>query len=279
MTKKPAEKSQDIKAEPAQGTTAVETWQPHWNVARRLLEMRRKLRGTKLWKTFELQRSFEAFSIHSLADEIEAVACDCGLISSFKVTKWDKLGNKTIVEGVVCFENVDDGEVREYAGVGEAIDNGDKGLHKADSDARKIALINSLNLGIGSDKETEDKKAEGDAMSGSMGGKPQQRYTPPEPTAKPNGNGHANGHAVNSESETYTLEQRGLKARAVLGKDLTQTVWTILVNSPTASAIDDFVNSNLAEFNRFFTNDPKRGEAMNQIITTRREDLVKAGRA
>ncbi len=273
MTKK-TEKS----AQPATPENLVreETWQTHWNVARRLLEMRRKLRGTKLWKTFELQRTFEAFSIHALADEIEAVACDCGLISSFKITKWDKLGNKTIVEGVVCFEDVDSGEVREYAGVGEAVDNGDKGMHKADSDARKIALINSLNLGIGSDKEAENGKAEGDAMGGAMGGTPQQRYTPPEPTAKSNG---SNGPTISNETETYTLQQRGVKGRAVFGNRLGQEVWSIVSLSKTAAEVEELIALNKEEFDRFFGNDPKRAHSMNQIISTRLADLVQAGRA
>ena len=76
--------TEEVKAAAA---PAEETWKSHWSVSRRLLELRRNLRGTKLWKTFEMQRAFEAFSIHALADEIEALACDCGLISSFRITK------------------------------------------------------------------------------------------------------------------------------------------------------------------------------------------------
>lgn len=279
---KPAESHADKakanfdRAEQAEMATPRETWNEHWTVARRLLELRRKLRGTKLWKTFELQRSFEAFSIHLLADEIEAVATECGLISSFRTTKWDKLGNKTVVEGMATFEDVDHGEIREYIGIGEAIDNGDKGLHKANSDARKVALICALNLGIGNDKEVAADKFEGDpAHNGSMGGSPQQstQSTQSQP-AQANGNGATH----TKDTETYTLEQRGLKARAVLGRDLPQTVWTIVMNSPTAGAIDELIKMNKAEFDRFFENDNARGEELNAIISTKRAGLVAAGR-
>lgn len=250
-----------------------ETWNAHWNVSRRLLEMRRKLRGSKLWATFEMQRTFEAFSIHALANEIEAVACDCGLISSFRVTKWDKLGNRTVVEGMVTFEDVDHGEVREYPGVGEAIDNGDKGLHKADSDARKVALINALNLGIGNDKEAEDTKA--DAVNGEkMGGAPLQsaRAKTADDFIQPN------GATPSNDSETYTLEQQGVKARAVLGKDLVRTVWVVIQNSPTVGGLDAFCEMNEKEFTRFWNDNKERGAELKALIDSKRKSLEMAGR-
>ena len=269
MTKKTAEKDQDIKQAPA--TTPAEPWNANWNVSRRLLEMRRKLRGTKLWKTFELQRSFEAFSIHALADEIEAVACDCGLISSFRVTKWEKVGNRTVLEGMVTFEDVDHGEIREYPGVGEAIDNGDKGLHKADSDARKVALINALNLGIGSDKEAENAKPASDAMAGSMGGMPQQSKQAADYIHQ-----GTNGHA--KPSETFTLEQRGMKAHAVLSTEFVPRVWSIVMNSSSVSALDEFIAMNRLEFDRFYAMDSIKGDELQAIMSTKRAGLTAAGR-
>lgn len=253
----------------------AETWNPHWGVSRRLLEMRRKLRGTKLHKTFEMQRSFEAFSIHSLADEIEAVACDCGLISSFRVTKWEKVGNRTVVEGMVTFEDVDHGDVREYPGVGEAIDNDDKGLHKADSDARKVALINSLNLGIGNDKEAESGKAEGDAMSGSMGGSPQQAPAPKVAAdfIRP----ATNGHAAPTPNKMYTLQQAGVKARSVLGSGMLSNCWAIIQNVGTVTALDEFVEANKEMLTEFSTDDPTIGGQLHKLTSARRESLAAKG--
>lgn len=261
-----------------------ESWNAHWNVSRRLLEMRRKLRGTKLWKTFELQRSFEAFSIHSLADEIEAVACDCGLISSFRVTEWKKHDNRTVLEGMVTFEDVDHGDVREYPGVGEAIDNGDKGLHKADSDARKIALINALNLGIGNDKEAEQGgKTEGDAMHGSMGGAPQQAASQQakapddfirKPAAPiPNGNGQAHG----APAKMYTLQQHGVKARAILGAGLLSTCWAIIQNTMSTQTLDDWEQSNLEMLVEFSKDDPATAGTLQKLVRGRRDTLREKG--
>ncbi len=271
-TEKPAEKDQDVKAAPA--TTPAEPWKQHWNIRRRLLEARQLLRGTQLWQKFSLQRDFDAFSIHPLARGVEEVLGQVGVISSFSITKWQKQGNTTVIEGVVQFTSVDDGDTLEYPTVGEGIDNGDKGIGKAVSYARKMGLISALNLGIGVDNEAEETKpVEAGAAAPSMGGSPQQSTQAAPAQANGNGATHA------KDTETYTLEQRGLKARAVLGRDLPQTVWTIVMNSPTASAIDDLIKMNKAEFDRFFENDNVRGEELNAIISTKRAGLMAAGRA
>ncbi len=273
-------KKTDKPAEKAAPARPAETWQLHWNVSRRLLEMRRQLRGTKLWATFEIQRSFEAFSIHVLANAIEEAATDCGLISSFRVTKWEKQGNRTVVEGMVTFENVDDGEIREYPGVGESIDNSDKGLHKADSDARKVALINALNLGIGTDKEASNEKPE--AAGPAMGGAPQQTKRPNPKQDASNAYIHpqpaSNGAGTHPAApKMYTLQQHGVKARAVLGSGMRQTCWSIILNSPTTDAVTGWLAMNEDMLRDFQADLPDEAVALNKVIQARLSSLREKG--
>lgn len=277
MSNKKAEPSKAAVAEPAK---PEEAWNQHWSLHRRLLEARKRLRGTKLWEQFETERAFEAFSIHTLARGVEEVLNACGVISHFAATRWQKQGNTTIAEGVVVFTNVDTGETLEVATVGEGVDGDDKGMGKANSYARKLGLVSALNLGIGINNEGSQQQA--DAKAGpSMSGSPQQTSQGPAGHPQGWGGNGAQRQGGNGEAppvKMYALQQQGVQARAVLGRDLVQSCWVIVSNSPTAGALDAWCEMNKSEFDQFYADDPANGAKLAQLIAAQRETLVSKGR-
>ena len=259
----------EVKEVPAKGASTSETWNAHWSIGRRLLEARRNLRGTQLWQQFQLDKNFDAFSIHVLARGVEEVLCDVGLISSFHVTRWQKEGNTSVVEGILRFEDVDSGQTRDYPAVGEAVDDSDKGFGKAISYARKMGMVSALNLGIGIDNEASKQAANTQRAAGpSMGGAPQQ-------TAEAT---QANGAAANAFlSKVYTLQQTGQKARGVLGKDLFNNCWPIFSNSPTVSSLDAWAELNKEMLDTFDGELPAESEKLSKLLQGRRATLTDKG--
>lgn len=127
----------------------------------RLFKIRADLANQDITKTFEIKREFEAFSIHKLAEAVEHLMIENGVAVECHITKWHKSGNHTILEGKLVFECEETGEVREVPCVGEAADNGDKGIGKANSYLRKVGFINAFNLAIGTDNEAHDVASSG----------------------------------------------------------------------------------------------------------------------
>ena len=285
MTKKAtAEKAIDKLQETKSATDVVvvaATWNTGWNIARRLLEARRRLRGTQLWQQFELQRSFDAFSIHTLARGVEQVLCDVGVISAFAITKWQKQGNTTVVEGVMRFESVDDGTFREYATVGEGVDPDDKGLGKAISYARKVGMVSAMNLGIGIDNEATTQTSDTAAKAGpAMGGAPQQTAQTAAVSGTTNGAmaGKGNGQDPNPHANhSYTLQQTGMQARAVLGRDMVTNCWAIIQNTPTVSTLDAWGDLNHEMLEQFCIELPAEGDRLPKLYNARRAPLTGKG--
>lgn len=272
--KKTAQQSMTEEIKEAAAPEPTETWNQHWGIRRRMLEARKLLRGTQLWQKFSLQRDFDAFSIHPLARGVEEILGQVGVISSFSVTKWSKggpTGNVTIVEGIVQFVDVDNGEVLEYPTVGEGIDNGDKGIGKAVSYARKMGLISGMNLGIGVDNEATDTAQQPNTPPGPpMSGEPQQKTAPP--AAKATG---ANGaHVAN---KTYTFQQEGLKARAVLGSEMMNNCWAVIQATQTVSALDIWGEMNKEMLENYIADDPAIGGKIRQLYMARRTGLEAKG--
>lgn len=256
-----------------------EKWNVHWNIHRRLLEARRLLRSSKLWATFEAQRSFEAFSIHALARGVEEVLNDLGVTSHFAPTKWQKAGNTTVMEGLVVFTNVDTGETVEIPTIGEGVDPDDKGMGKADSYARKIGLVNALNLGIGVDNEASQQQAHPGPQAGpTMSGSPQQGTQ--TKTAGDYIHPAANGHApanVNAAQKMYTLQQQGTKARSVLGSGMLPTCWAIIQNTMSTQTLDDWEALNLDMLKEFSVDDPTTAGQLHKLSQARRATLMGKG--
>jgi len=133
----------------------------------KLLEARKQLKSATLSKHFDLHRGFDAFSVHLLAAGIEPILNDLRVVTEFQVTKWEKSGNTTLVEGRMEFIDVDNGSVVSIKTIGEGVDGSDKGVGKAISNARKQAFIQAFNLAIGVDVEDDDQPARGgDLMQG-----------------------------------------------------------------------------------------------------------------
>jgi hypothetical protein len=265
----------------------AESWKPGWSIERRMLEARRRLKGTQLWKTFEGDRDFEAFSIHTLANGVEEVLGDCGVISSFSITRWQKSGNTTWVEGLIRCTAVDgDKGVLEYVCVGEGVDDSDKGMGKAVSYARKIGMVSALNLGIGADNEATRAKAAPQPQP--TGGSPQQGAQPhtthhgangsgnPKPSMNDFINGSEPAQPAQSQ-KMYTFQVKGLKARGVLTQGMQQEVWNVVSNSPTTEALDEWVNLNTEMLNEFSRDNPAIAGAMKKIFDARRSQLSEKG--
>ncbi|MCK5445676.1 MAG: ERF family protein [Rhodospirillaceae bacterium] len=92
-----------------------------------------------------------------------------GMVVEPHVTKWHQDGNRTSVDLMVTFINVDDPEDRtSIASLGFGIDNQDKGPGKAVSYAYKYALLKMFALETGDDPERDlvDHKPE---WTGPMG--------------------------------------------------------------------------------------------------------------
>lgn len=240
-----------------------ETWNTHWNVRRRLLEARRKLKGTVLWAQFETTDSFEAFSIHKLARGVEEILLDSGILASFNMTRWQKNGNVTVVEGIMLFTNVDDGEQFEVPCGGEAINDSDKGMATAVSHARKNGFIQGLNLSVGIDNEGSNEKAKAPDSGSAMSGAPQQKME-----AAP---------ATNGSIKTYTLQQTGVKGRAVLGKDMVVNCWPIINNASGTASLDAWEEMNIAMLKEFTADDPVNARKLSGLVQARRAVLAEKG--
>ncbi len=249
-----------------------ETWNTDWGIHRRLLEARKRLRKTKLWETFKVQREFESFSIHKVAPEIEAVLNDLGVITTFAVTKWSKGGNITIVEGVLSFCCVDqDGESFDVPTVGEGADNGDKGFGKAISYARKNGLIAAFNLGVGIDNESEDVKAQ-PAPEPTFHGAPQQT-APPQPSQAPPQYKSAAEAAGFSLSYVCFDEP---KVEHVLPADILVRVTEHVAVLQNIAAVDAFERANIPTFEALWRLDQQKGFVVKRIIEGRRQALAEA---
>lgn len=234
-------------------------WDQTISLDRRLLIARTKLRGTKLWKTFQMQRDFEAFSIHVMANPLEEILNELGITSHFEPTSWTKNGNVTVVQGAIHLTEVDTGEVKEIACYGEAVDNGDKGMGKAYSAARKNGMIAAFNLGIGHDIEDGQEKAEPAHQQSSGSNRPE-----PPPAEPP-----APQEPQRTSTETYNLQQVGKQAIAVLHTDMVQRVTILVSQIHTSKDLQAFVALNTPSFDAFFRNDAEKGAVLQQILQSR----------
>jgi hypothetical protein len=277
-------------------TAPTETWDRTWNIRRRMLEARRRLRGTPLWQKFSLQRDFDAFSVHQLALGVENVLTDLGVISSFETLTWQKAGNCTIVTGKYVVTSVDDGECIEYATLGEAVDNGDKGVGKAISYARKNGMVSAMNLGIGIDNEASDEKAEpaaGPQMSGSTFGaaQPPPPYVkaPPPPPPKqadvnytkpvrPGMHDYIQAAPTTGNPNGYVLRFADGSSRNVSAEGFLQQASIAMLNAPVLDQFDAFVKANKAEFDRFCAQRADDGQSLQVVQQTKRANLMRNAR-
>jgi hypothetical protein len=279
-------------AEPEPVKGPADPWSPSWGIERRMLEARRKLKGTKLWKEFEGgDKNFDAFSIHTLANGVEEVLGEVGVISSFSVTRWTRSGNTTVVEGLIRVTAVDGQKGQlEYVCVGEGVDDGDKGLGKAVSYARKLGMISAMNLGIGIDNEATRERAQPQPQPErpTMSGAPQQHSTNHGANGASNGaakpgpsmNDFINGSEPQQPAQSqkmYTLQVAGLKARGVLTSGMQQEVWVIVSNSPTTEALDGWVNLNEGMLQEFSNDNPAIGNTLYKIVQAKRAALAEKG--
>jgi len=144
--------------EPEAKRLSGEDWDPHANIRLRRLRIGADLRHAEMFKHFDTGRAgkFDALSIHKMARECEKAAAAHGATIDFCVTKWTRNGNVTHVEGLLVLTSVDQPEdTYALACLGEAADNGDKGVNKAVSSARKNGLTGMFNLSVGIDVEEE----------------------------------------------------------------------------------------------------------------------------
>lgn len=293
-TEKPAAAAPQQEPEPVKGP--ADPWNSAWSIERRMLEARRRLKGTQLWKQFEgAERDYDAFSIHQVANGVEEVLADLGVISSFSVTRWTKSSNVTVVEGLIRVTAVDGpkGSI-EYVCVGEGVDDSDKGLGKATSYARKLGYISALNLGIGGiDNEASKTRAQPERPP--MGGSPQQHSTnqgqsapngaangfhgqPQQPEQPKSMNDYINEPAQPAQTQKmYTLQVQGLKARSVLTSGMQQEVWAIVSNAVTSQSLDDWVALNRDMLNQFHADNPAIGETLHRIVGAKRTALTEKG--
>lgn len=156
-----------------------EEWDSSANIRLRRLRIGADLRKTEMFKHFDTGRAgkFDALSIHKMARECEKAAATHGATIDFSVTKWTRSGNVTHVEGLMILTSVDNAdETYSLACLGEAADNGDKGVNKAVSSARKNGLTGMFNLSVGIDVEDEDTPAAPEAAR--QESEPQQQPTP-----------------------------------------------------------------------------------------------------
>lgn len=246
------------------------TWNKRWSLGRRLLEARKALRGTKLWEQFELQRSYDAFSIHVLARGFEEVMTEVGVISSFHMSSWQKNGNVTIIEGFIRLSNVDNlAEYMDVPALGEGVDNSDKGSGKALSYARKAGMVSALNLGIGVDNEASNEQAQ-----------PEEARTVSKqkaPQAAPRKANGSNGTSPASGGKTYTIKQVGVADQQVDASVIVQTCWPMVFNSPTVTSLMDWCHNNEATLKAFAADFPAKGAELRQLVEARRETLAEKG--
>lgn len=242
-----------IQAAPENRQSAPEyPWDSRLPLGVRLLNVRKALRTVKLFKEFQLQRTFDAFSIHILAREVESVLNDHGLISDWKTIRWTKSGNHTLIEGVYTISNVEeDGDVREFPAIGEGIDNGDKGSGKALSTARKNAMIAALNLGVGIDIEETEETAEAPIQATSD---VQQQAAPQAPAG------------------TVDLLFMG-RPVSIPEADLVATVTTYLTTM-TSAQINDFSRANVVAFRRIRESNKGLSEELQKAFDAARKRVT-----
>lgn len=218
------------------------------SIASKMLDVRKQLRGTKLWEQFQIQRSFEAFSIHTLAMEIEPLLNEHGLVSSFHVDRWTRNGNCTVIEGTWWIEDTETGLEAQFPGIGEGIDNSDKGLSKAISTARKNAMICALNLGIGKNIEEDNITSE-----------PETPQT-------------FGGHAA-TRANTYVFAL-GAPAQAILAEDVTARITDYIATFSSLADLDAWLRDAVPELDRFWRDRSRHAYALKRIIDARRAELM-----
>jgi hypothetical protein len=261
---------------PRESDDPADTWKHGWKIERRMLEARKHLRGTKLWKSFSLQRDFEAFSVHELAKGVEEALGKAGVISSFTTASWQKQGNLTVVVGTYQVMSVDDRkDFLAYETIGEAIDNGDKGIGKAVSYARKNGMVSALNLGIGTDNEESDEKAQpyaGPTMSGTTKAPPPKdasNNVPPQPEPATSAQ-LPNQFAVRFADGT---------SRIVNAESFVQQVHVIFENALSIEQLDEFCKINKTSFEAFGIERPEDGQSLQGHYQRRKNKLTRRSAA
>lgn len=140
---------------------AVQKWKKADPLALRILRARRALRSSRLSEQFQGEsRDYDAFSIHLIANACEEALADQGVIASSSVSSWSQDGNKSLVVLDTTLECVDRDERRTVRSVGEGVDQSDKGFGKATSYARKNGFVQALNLGLGTNNEASNERAQ-----------------------------------------------------------------------------------------------------------------------